>query len=444
LSSRADILPLPYLEVLSELQDNVPPAEFSEVKTIIELELGKLDTLFENFNTTPLSGASLGQVYLAKYNGKDVIVKVSRPRIEEVIEKDILIMKKILPLATRFIDPNIRFSVEGMLAQFTDSIREEMDYRIEAQNLLMIRKNLANEKMVRIPALVKERSSQHVLTLEYLPGVKVTDVNTLDSKGFDRERIVTRVHQIFFKMLLRDNIFHADPHPGNIAIADDGAIILYDFGMVGRLDNETRIKLVRLYLALIDQDPRRTVNVMIELGTLEPTANRFVVEKALEMSIDSLHGRKAEKMEVKALMDLANKTMSRFPFKLPRNLALYIRMSSILEGIYHYHNVNFEFVKVFTNLLVDEGLAKDAYISEVGSSIKRFIKGLDSFVYAGPSLLSNMHTMGNPKSQANYSLAILGGASLIGGSIVLQANPAVGIGLFCAAAAAAIAAFAKR
>src|SRR5207247_587615 len=152
----------------------------------------------------------------------------------------------------------------------------------------------------------------------YLPGIKVTDIDSLEAKGLNREKIVTVIHYVFFKMLLRDNIFHADPHPGKIAIADDGSIVLYDFVMVGRLDNETRIKLVRLYLALIDQDPSRTVNVMIELGTLEPTANRFVVERALEMSIGSLHGRKVEKMEVEALMDLANKTMSRFPFKLPK------------------------------------------------------------------------------------------------------------------------------
>ncbi|HEX6282265.1 MAG TPA: AarF/UbiB family protein, partial [Nitrososphaera sp.] len=118
LSTRVDILPQPYLEVLSKLQDDVPPALFSEVKPVIENELGRIEDAFEEFDTAPLSGASLGQVYLAKYDGKQVIVKVSRPNIERVIEDDIYVMKKILPLATRFIDPNLGFSAEGMMAQF--------------------------------------------------------------------------------------------------------------------------------------------------------------------------------------------------------------------------------------------------------------------------------------------------------------------------------------
>jgi predicted unusual protein kinase regulating ubiquinone biosynthesis (AarF/ABC1/UbiB family) len=139
LSTRADILPMPYLEVLARLQDDVPPDPFVEVRPIIEDELGKIENIFETFDTSALSGASLGQVYLAKCNGNEVIVKVSRPNIEYIIEKDIYILKKILPLGTHFIDPNLRFSAEGMLSQFIETIHEEMDYRVEADNLIAIR-----------------------------------------------------------------------------------------------------------------------------------------------------------------------------------------------------------------------------------------------------------------------------------------------------------------
>ena len=183
LSTRADILPLPYLEVLAKLQDDVPPSQFIQVKPIIENELGKIENMFDTFNTSALSGASLGQVYLAGYNGRQVIVKVSRPNIEEVIEKDIYILKKILPLATRFIDPNLRFSAEGMLWQFIETIHEEMDYRIEAENLITIKTNLKEDRMVVIPNVFLERTSKHVLTLEYIPGIKITDVAALDASG---------------------------------------------------------------------------------------------------------------------------------------------------------------------------------------------------------------------------------------------------------------------
>jgi predicted unusual protein kinase regulating ubiquinone biosynthesis (AarF/ABC1/UbiB family) len=428
LSSRADLLPLPYLEELSKLQDEVPPAEFSKVEPIIVSEIGKIEEKFESFNTSALSGASLGQVYLAKYSGRNVIMKVSRPNIEEVIENDIYILNKILPFATRFIDPNLAFSAEGMLSQFTETVYEEMDYRIEANNLINIKRNLAGDNTVIIPDVFQERTSKHVLTMEYVPGVKITDIAALDAMNIDRPMLITRVHRLFFKMLLRHNIFHADPHPGNISVADNGSIILYDFGMVGRLDDKTRLRLIRLYLGMIDKDPTRTVNVLMELGTLEPTINRHVVEKAIELSIQSLYGKEVDKMEVKALTDLANKTMSRFPFRLPKNLALYMRMASIIEGIYQHHKVKFQFVKVLAKILEGEGLLKDAYIEEARTSIYRLGKNIESALNIAPMMQSFLETQLyiNPSNkiqkESNNTLiagVILASGLFVGSSIAL-------------------------
>ena len=421
LSSRADLLPLPYLEELAKLQDKVPPAEFSKVKPIIESELGKLENIFESFNTSALLGASLGQVYLAKYNNMDVIIKISRPNIEEVIENDIFILKKILPLATRFIDPNLAFSAEGMLSQFIETVYEEMDYRIEADNLVTIKRNLAGDNSVIIPSVIQDRTSKHVLTMEYIPGIKITDIATLDAMGIDRSMLVMRVHRLFFKMLLRHNIFHADPHPGNISVADNGSIILYDFGMVGRLDNKTRLRLIRLYLGLIDKDPPRTVNILMELGTLEPTVNRYVVEKAIELSIQSLYGKEVDKLEVKALTDLANKTMSRFPFRLPKNLALYMRMTSIIEGIYLHHKVKFQFVKVLAKILEGEGLLREAYIEEARTSILRLGKNIESALNVAPLLQSYLDTQlydTNNKNKRDKSNTLIAGIILATGLFI--------------------------
>ncbi|MGA7543508.1 MAG: AarF/ABC1/UbiB kinase family protein [Nitrososphaeraceae archaeon] len=421
LSSRADLLPLPYLEELAKLQDKVPPAEFSKVKPIIESELGKLENIFESFNTSALLGASLGQVYLAKYNNRDVIIKISRPNIEEVIENDIYILKKILPLATRFIDPNLAFSAEGMLSQFIETVYEEMDYRMEADNLVTIKRNLAGDNSVIIPSVIQDRTSKHVLTMEYIPGIKITDIATLDAMGIDRSMLVMRVHRLFFKMLLRHNIFHADPHPGNISVADNGSIILYDFGMVGRLDNKTRLRLIRLYLGLIDKDPPRTVNILMELGTLEPTVNRYVVEKAIELSIQSLYGKEVDKMEVKALTDLANKTMSRFPFRLPKNLALYMRMTSIIEGIYLHHKVKFQFVKVLAKILEGEGLLREAYIEEARTSILRLGKNIESALNVAPLLQSYLDTQlydTNNKNKRDKSNTLIAGIILATGLFI--------------------------
>jgi predicted unusual protein kinase regulating ubiquinone biosynthesis (AarF/ABC1/UbiB family) len=440
LSTRVDILPQPYLEVLAKLQDDVPPAPYSEIKPMIEAELGKIEDAFEEFDIAPLSGASLGQVYVARYTGRQVIVKVARPNIERTIEDDINILKKILPFAARFIDPNIRFSAEAMLAQFIETVHDEMNYRAEANNLLTIKRNLAGDPSVVVPDVFMERTSRHVLTMEYLPGVKITDISRLEEKGIDREKLVVRVHRLFFKMLLRHNIFHADPHPGNISVTDDGRLILYDFGMVGRLDAETRIRLIRLYLGLLDKDAERTVNVLIELGTLEPTVNRYIVERGIALSIQSMHGREVDRMEVKALVDLANKTMSRFPFKLPKNLALYMRMASILEGIYQQHKVPFQFVKVLANLLEEEGLVRDAYIEELKVSAKRFAKGIQDSVNIAPLLRTYLETAG-PYGRQNrntgaLAASILASALFVGSAMMLPYNAYMSFGGFAAAIAA--------
>lgn len=434
LSTRADILPQPYLEILSKLQDDVPPVEFSKVKPVIEADLGTIDSRYEQFNTCALSGASLGQVHLAKYKGKQVIVKIRRPGIEETVGKDIYILKRILPLASRFIDPNLRFSFDAMLAQFIETIYEEMDYRIEAQNLATIKHNLQGDKLITIPNVISELTSKHVITMEFIPGIKITDVDSLDAIGIDREKLIIRVHHVFFKMLLRHSIFHADPHPGNISVGEKGEIILYDFGMVGRLDSETRLKLIRLYLSLIEKDPARAVNVLVELDTLEPNVNRYIVEKALDLSIRSIHGKQVDRMQVNALMELSNKTLTRFPFRLPKNLALYIRMGSILEGIYQHHKIRFYFVKVLANLFEEEGLLKEAYMEEAKDYLKRVGKGIETYSTMAPLVKSYLEQRQLPdriRSEKSYTLlgsAIFASALFFGSAIILSSNPVIGYG----------------
>jgi predicted unusual protein kinase regulating ubiquinone biosynthesis (AarF/ABC1/UbiB family) len=331
-----------------------------------------------------------------------------------------------------------------MFSQFVETISEEMDYRIEARNLKTIRRNLSHDPMVLIPEVISEITSRHVLSMEYIPGTKITDIATLNAMGLDRERIVSKVHRIFFKMLLKDSIFHADPHPGNISVTSDGRIILYDFGMVGRIDDDTRLKLVRLYLGLIEKDPVRAVNVLIDLGTLEPSVNRYIVEKALEFSIRSLHGQQVDRMEVKALIDLTNKTMSKFPFRLPKNLALYMRMSSILEGIYHHHKVKFQFVKVLADILAEEGLLRDAYIEETKDYFKRLAKGIEASIGLAPFLRSYMEADLRTKEMSSRrqwltSISIIGSGLFIGSAVLIQYNLFLGIAGLLASAGTFIA-----
>ena len=431
LSSRADILPQPYMEELSKLQDDVPAAPFEKVKPIIEKEIGPIEQKFDSIDKAAVSGASLGQVYHATLNGQQVVIKVKRPEIEKIVGEDLKVLKKILPLAMRFVDPNLRFSVTAMLSQFSETIHEEMDYTLESSNLKKIKKNVERHKKVIVPSVYDDYSTKNVLTMEYIPGIKITNVEALDAKGIDRQQLVIDVHKVFFTMLLRDSIFHADPHPGNISVSDDGCLILYDYGMVGRLDNETRLRLIRLYLALVEKDPPRTVNAMNELGMLTQDYNQHVIEKAIELSIRAMHGKKPDEMEVKALMELANKTMSKFPFVLPKHLALYMRMSSIIEGIYKTHKVDFKFVKVLRNILEEEQLIKDAYIEELKYSLTKFAKSIDSVFTIGTEaqkFLEEIRISSKKRSPVVLiSGSVFAGAVFIGSVLLYQSNELGGI-----------------
>ena len=431
LSSRADILPQPYMEELAKLQDEVPPAPFEKVKPIIENELGPITEKFDSIDQNAVYGASLGQVYRAKLHGQEVVVKVKRPGIEKVVEQDLKVLKKILPLALRFVDPNLRFSAEGMLEQFIETIHEEMDYNLESSNLKNIKKNIHQFENVIVPSVYDDYSTKSVLTMEYVPGIKITNIEALDAKGIDRQKLVIDVHRVFFTMLLRNSLFHADPHPGNISVSDNGSLILYDFGMVGRMDNETRLKLIRLYLALIEKDPPRTVNAMNDLGMLMPDYNRSIIEKALELTIRGLHGQKPSEMEVKALLELANKTMSHFPFILPKHLALYMRMTSIIEGIYKTHKVDFKFVKILRQILEEEHLIKDAYIAELKYSFNKFTKSIDTAFSLGTNIEKFLDDIKLAQKKRSPTVLISGsvfaGAVFIGSVLLYSTNELGGI-----------------
>lgn len=451
LSSRADILPHPYLEELSKLQDSVPAAPFERVRPVIEGDLGSISDRFDHIDTEPISGASLGQVYRGSVSGRQIVLKVKRPGIEGVVKRDLRVLKRILPPALRFVDPSLRYTAKAMLAQFVETIHEEMDYTRESDNLKRIKRDMGNYRKVVIPSVYDELSSKNVLTMEYLPGTKVTDVESLDAKGIDRKQLVIDVHKIFFTMLLRHSVFHADPHPGNISVTDEGRLILYDYGMVGRLNDSTRLKLVRLYLALVEKDAARTVVAMDDLGMLAPDSNRTVIEKAIGLSVRAMHGEKPDEMEVDSLLELANRTMSRFPFVLPKNLALYIRMASIIEGIYKTHKVDFKFVRVVREILEEEEMVKDAYVEEVKRLFERLAGSVRAAIAVGPELerfLEEGKSSGSHTGRRQDALlpgSIASGAFFVGSALVYGTNEIIGMaGMISSLALLAAVAFRRR
>ncbi|ADQ66315.1 protein kinase [Halogeometricum borinquense DSM 11551] len=374
LSTRPDILPPQYIDVLSSLQDDVPPAPWEETKQVIEEELGPVDEVFESFDNDPISGASLGQVYTAQYDGDDVAVKVRRPGIESLVEADLRVIRWSLPFIMRFIGQGRAFSLENLADEFAKTIRQEMDYSRERRILEQIQSNFNGNGTIRIPKPVEERSGPRVLTMEYLPGTKINDLETIDMEGIDRTELATRLQRIYLQMIIDDGVFHADPHPGNLAVDEEGRIIFYDFGMSGRVDPFVQDKIVDFYVAVANQDIDGILDALVEMGTLSPEADRRVMGDVMELAIADARGEDIEQYRVQQIIEQVESTIYEFPLRLPRNLALVLRVATVVEGVCVTLDQEFDFISVATDYLREEGYYEETakeIVADTGRQMQR-------------------------------------------------------------------------
>ncbi len=368
LSTRPDILPPAYIEVLEDLQDDVPPAPWAESRRVLEDELGPIEETFDDFSEESISGASLGQVYTARYRGEDVAVKIRRPGIEELVEADLKAIRWSLPIVRRFIGGGRAFSLENLSDEFAKTIREEMDYGREREMLEEIRANFEGNDEIRIPRAYEEASGPRVLTMEYIGGTKISRIDDLDAAGLDRTAIAMTLQRVYLQMIVEDGVFHADPHPGNLAVDDDGAVIFYDFGMSGRVDPYIQEKIVEFYVAVARQDIDAILDTLIAMGTLSPEADRDVMGEVMELAIADASGEDIEQYRVNQIIEQVESTMYEFPLRLPRNLALVLRVATVVEGVCVTLDPEFDFISTATDYLGEKGyyeqtargLAKDA------------------------------------------------------------------------------------
>ena len=379
LSTRPDVLPPSYVEVLSSLQDDVPPAEWSAVRSVVEAEIGAPGETFDEFDTDPISGASLGQVHRASYEGETVAVKVRRPGIEALVEADLQVIEWSLPLLRRFIDDARAFSLENLADEFAGTIREEMDYERERAMLEEIRTNFDGDDDIVIPSPVESVSGPRVLTMEYRPGTKINDLDGLAARDVDRTDLATRLQRIYLQMIVDDGVFHADPHPGNLSVTDDGRIIFYDFGMSGRVDPFIQDKIVDFYVAVANQDIDAILDALVEMGTLSPEADREVMGNVMELAIADARGEDIEQYRVQQIIEQVESTIYEFPLRLPRNLALVLRVATVVEGVCVTLDPEFDFIDVATDYLAAEGYYEETareLVRDAGDQARRAARSL--------------------------------------------------------------------
>jgi predicted unusual protein kinase regulating ubiquinone biosynthesis (AarF/ABC1/UbiB family) len=289
LSTRADLLPPPYLEALGRLQDSIEPFSFADVERVIQEDLGfRISKGFASFDAEPIAAASLGQVHRAELrDGRPVAVKVQRPGIREGLAQDVATMDDIAAFLDEHTTVGRQFNFVQMVAEFRRALAQELDYRREAHNLVRLSENLTTFRRIVIPRPLDDYSSSRVLTMDFVRGRKITSITPLMRQDFDGLGLARELFRAYLHQIIVDGFFHADPHPGNVFLTDDGRIALLDLGMVSRLSPARQDQLLKLLLAVSEGNGDRTATLALQIGD----AQADVDEASLRRDVQDLVGR---------------------------------------------------------------------------------------------------------------------------------------------------------
>lgn len=347
-STRADLFPGEYVEELAKLQDRVPAFGYEQVEETLARELGKtIPELFQNFEPIPLAAASLGQVHKAKLrSGEEVVVKVQRPGLKKLFEIDLAILKGITRYFQNHPDWGRGRDWLGIYEECCRILWEEIDYLNEGRNADTFRRNFRAYDWVKVPRIYWRYTSPQVLTLEYAPGIKISHYEAIEAAGLDRKLIAKQGAEAYLHQLLNNGFFHADPHPGNIAVSPEGALIFYDFGMMGQIKANVREQLMETLFGIAQKDGDRVVASLIELGALAPTDDMGPVRRSVQFMLDNFMDKPFETQSVSAISEDLYEIAYNQPFRFPATFTFVMRAFSTLEGVGKGLDPEFNFMEV--------------------------------------------------------------------------------------------------
>jgi len=403
LSSRLDVLPPEITDELSGLQDEVPPEDFQDIRLIAEAELGaSLEEKFEFFDPAPMAAASLGQVHRARLCQRDsasqpfcdVVLKVQRPHIEQLIEVDLSALRRVGGWLEKYRPIRQRVDVRALIEEFATTIHEEIDYLAEGHNAETFSANFADHPRVHVPRVVWDHTTRRVLTLEDVFAIKITDYEAISAAGIERGEVARQLLDTYLKQIFEDGFVHADPHPGNLFVTplrartEDGKtdwkLTFVDFGMVARVPTNLRDGLRELVISIGTRDAARLVRSYQTLDVLLPSADLKLIEQAEAQAFDIFWGKsmsELRKISHKEMLRFANQfreLMYTMPFQLPQNLLMLGRTVAILSGMCTGLDADFN---LWTNLapyaqkLVAEEAGSNwrVWLDEAGEVLKTLI-----------------------------------------------------------------------
>ena len=334
-STRADVIPADILHELEKLQDNVPPFSFEAVSRIIEEELGSpLGEIYSSFDEKALAAASIGQVHCAHlHTGEKVAVKVQRPQIKAMIETDLEILMDLATLAEHRMERMERLQLRDVVEEFAKSLRNELDYTVEARNSEKIAKQFKSDPTIYIPTIHWDYSTQTVLTMEFVEGQKLNQFEGFDEEGYDRKALAEHLVKALFHQVLIEGFFHADPHPGNILLLEGGVIAFIDFGMVGRLTLDMKNNFASVVIAMMRQNTESMIKAVLRIGIVPDDVKLSLltndVDELRENYVDVPMSRISLGEAISDLFEVA----FRHRIRIPSDFTLLAKCLLTLEGI---------------------------------------------------------------------------------------------------------------
>ena len=464
LSSRLDVLPVEITRELEGLQDEVPAVPFALIRERAEAELGKsLESAFASVDPTPIAAASLGQAHRARLTPVlagdsghvDVVVKVQRPGIEEIVEVDLAALRKIGVRLSRVRLVSKRVDVPALVEEFAVTSREEIDYLHEGTNAERFAENFADDPRINTPEVIWERTTARVLTLSDVTAIKISDIAALEAAGIDPSEVAQELARTTFQQLFVHGFFHADPHPGNIFVtpqstAEAGTswqLTFIDFGMMGQISPSLKEGLRELIIAVVSRDGRGLVRSIQKVGVLLPSANTDELERAMSELFDRFGGMgvaELQQVDIREYEDFADRfrdTILSLPFQLPESFLLLIRTISLISGVTTALQRDFNMwdaVDPFAKELMKEqgaGAVKDfgqralTFATTLGQLPARFDElttrlERGQLAVATPAL--ERRTLALERAVSRVVSALIFGALLITGAVLLPTIPVLG------------------
>lgn len=347
-STRSDLFAAEFVEELSKLQDRVPAFSFEQVSQILETELGKpIDQIYTNFEPVPIAAASLGQVHRAHLpSGESVVVKIQRPGLSQLFTIDLEILKGIARYFQNHREWGRGRDWMGIYEECGKILWEEIDYLNEGRNADLFRRNFRDYSWILVPRVYWRYASPRTLTLEYLPGIKISHYEALDAAGLDRKELAASSARAYLMQILDAGFFHADPHPGNIAVSPEGQLIFYDFGMMGSIQTITREKMMGLFFGVAQKDAQQVINALVDLGALTTTGDMGAVRRSIQYMLDNFMDKPFEEQSLNAISEDLYEMAYDQPFRFPATFTFVMRAFSTLEGVGKGLDPNFNFMEI--------------------------------------------------------------------------------------------------